>query len=377
MRAEPEWWTLRIRGVRSRCPTLMSGAAGLAVAGLLTLGLPATAGASTRIVSDPESAQGELVNNASLWAEVAGQITFSTAHQGDRIVALTVPPAHRCPRRPPAGAHNDRGASAAAQSIPVLADGETEQFSLTPTRRQVDRNNATRVCAYLLRTGVVQAHGSRRLTVALSPFGTARSRGAPSTKSNHDSSGSLLQAIVVVLAVIGIAGTARRLIRRARRRRTEPTTPPGATPSATAAQTAIWQTAPPSDGRPTVAQENDTVRVLRHVSFSRHAIEQFATRAGLYLTTHDHMEEVVRDLLRREGTVTTVRPSWSRSSSTADLYLQAGEWMLFILVKDTWRPWRYTCVTAVNGREDKTWENALRRGYIHTAPSDQRWGIGL
>ena len=117
--------------------------------------------------------------------------------------------------------------------------------------------------------------------------------------------------------------------------------------------------------------------MLRHVSFSKHAIEQFATRAGLYLTTHDHMEEVVRDLLRREGTVTTVRPSWSRSSNTADLYLQAGEWMLFILVKDTWRPWRYTCVTAVNGREDNTWENALRRGYIHTAPSDQRWGIGL
>jgi hypothetical protein len=76
---------------------------------------------------------------------------------------------------------------------------------------------------------------------------------------------------VVVLAVIGIAGTARRLVRRARRR-TELTTPPGAAASPAAAQTGTWQTAPPRDGRPVVAQENDTVRVLKQVRFSKHAI---------------------------------------------------------------------------------------------------------
>ena len=51
--------------------------------------------------------------------------------------------------------------------------------------------------------------------------------------------------------------------------------------------------------------------------------------------------------------------------SIADLYLQAGEWMLFILLRDRWLPWRYTCVTAVNGPEENTWENALRRLHPH------------
>jgi hypothetical protein len=353
------------------------GGAVLAVAGLLALGLPATVDASTEVVSDPESAQGELVNNTSLWARVVAQITFSTAHRGDRIVALTVPSAHPCPRRPAASAQSYRAPGAAAQSFSVLADGETEQFSLTPTRRQVDRNSATRVCAYLLRTDVVRARASRRLTVALSPFAATRSHGAPGTNGKRDNGASLLEALLVVLAVIGVAGTARRLIRRARRRRTELSTPPSTPPSTAAAETSTWGTAPLRGGRPAPARETETVRVLRQVSFSKHAIEQFATRAGLDLASHYDMELLVRELLRHEGRVTTVRPFWSRSSNTADLYLQAGEWMLFILVKNVWRPWRYTCVTAVNGRDDNTWERALQRGYIHMAPRDRRWGTEL
>lgn len=80
------------------------------------------------------------------------------------------------------------------------------------------------------------------------------------------------------------------------------------------------------------------------------------------------MENIIRDLLRQEGLVTTERPSWARSQNTAALYLQAGQWMLFILEPDRRTAGRYTCVTVVNGPEDNDWENALRRGYIHTPP---------
>ena len=110
------------------------------------------------------------------------------------------------------------------------------------------------------------------------------------------------------------------------------------------------------------------MRVLAHVRFTKHAIEQFATRVGVPLTSYSHVERLIRELLRHEGRVTTERPFWSRSSDMADLYLQAGDWMLFILLRDRWLPWRYTCVTAVNGPQENTWEHALRRGYIHTPP---------
>ena len=112
----------------------------------------------------------------------------------------------------------------------------------------------------------------------------------------------------------------------------------------------------------------DVVRVLAHVRFTKHAIEQFATRAGVPLTGYGHVERLIRELLRNEGKVTTARPFWSRPSSIADLYLQAGNWMRFILLQDRWLPWRYTCVTAVNGPQENTSENALRRGYIQTPP---------
>ena len=112
--------------------------------------------------------------------------------------------------------------------------------------------------------------------------------------------------------------------------------------------------------------------MLRRVTFSKHAIERFADRADIPLTSYREVELLIRDLLGEEGEVRTERPFWSQSSNTADLYLQAGEWMLFVLRRrNSWLPWPwsgYTCVTAVNGREDKTWENALQRGYIRTPP---------
>ena len=86
------------------------------------------------------------------------------------------------------------------------------------------------------------------------------------------------------------------------------------------------------------------------------------------LTSYGHVELLIRELLRHEGKVTTERPFWSRSSNIADLYLRAGDWVLFILLRDRWLPWRYTCVTAVNGPQENTWDNALRRGYINRPP---------
>jgi hypothetical protein len=75
----------------------------------------------------------------------------------------------------------------------------------------------------------------------------------------------------------------------------------------------------------------------------------------------------VRDLLLCEGFVVAERPRWSRSRNTADLYLQLGQWMLFIGRHDT-RRGGYAIVTVVSGREGTTWSKALRRGYIVTPP---------
>ena len=78
---------------------------------------------------------------------------------------------------------------------------------------------------------------------------------------------------------------------------------------------------------------------------------------------------MVRDLLRQERLVAAERPSWARSGRTAELYLQAGEWMLFILERDGRAPRRWTCVTAVTGSDGNT--DRLDRGYIHTPPPPQ------
>ena len=95
-KADREPIVLRRSTAAPRC------AAALAVAGLLTLIVPAAAAASVRILNDPLSAQAELVN-AQTWAEVAGSITFGASVQGDTVVALTGSPRRRCAQQPPPG----------------------------------------------------------------------------------------------------------------------------------------------------------------------------------------------------------------------------------------------------------------------------------
>ncbi len=113
---------------------------------------------------------------------------------------------------------------------------------------------------------------------------------------------------------------------------------------------------------------SDIGRVLPRVGFTDHSIARFIERAGLEPTGRDRVEQIIRDLLRREGKVTHERPRWARSHNTAVMYLQAGEWLLFILEPDRRGADRYTCVTVVNGSEDNDWDHALARGYIHTPP---------
>jgi len=330
----------------------------IAVAGLFALAHAPSAQAAVQIVSDPLSAEAELVN-ASTWAEVAGRITFSTARQGDAVVALTATPHRSCPDQPPAGVETTPGPGANAESLPVLADREGENFVLTPSSGQVT-GRVTRLCAYLTRDGLVRGRGSRRVSAVLAASTAAGKPGRSSGASNSQG-GKVLAVILLVLAGIGIS--VRKLHRLAHRRHGQ--VPATATDGAPVVQPAV----PASDDRLAVAAENDATRLLRHVSFSKHALEQFANRAGLPAAGYGDVDVVIRDLLRREGEVRTEPPAWARSRNTADLYLQAGEWMLFILRRDRWLPWRYYCVTAVNGPEDNTWENALRRGYIHTPPA--------
>jgi hypothetical protein len=71
--------------------------------------------------------------NALTWAEVGGIITFPTSLQGDTVVALTAPPQRPCPSQPSAGVQTNSGPGVDAESMPVLADGDQEEFMLTPT----------------------------------------------------------------------------------------------------------------------------------------------------------------------------------------------------------------------------------------------------
>lgn len=108
--------------------------------------------------------------------------------------------------------------------------------------------------------------------------------------------------------------------------------------------------------------------LLARVGFTDHAIERFAIRAGLTTSSRHIVEPIIRDLLLQEGLVVTERPRWARSRNTADLYLQLGEWMLFIGRRQSPQTPNFAIVTVINGREDTTWRQALRRGYIFTAP---------
>ena len=359
---------------RHRMPGARFGAA-LAVVGLLALAAPARSTASVQILNDRLTAQNELAN-AQTWAEVAGEITFPTSLQNDTVVALTASPQRPCPAHPPTGVQTNPGLGVDAESVPVLADGDQEIFILSPTRQQV-RGQATRLCAYLMRAGAVQARGSRRLTVALANPPSPRPKHGGAGGGDRLTASGVLALVVVVLAGIGVVSTLRKLGRRKRRRGQPGAEATAGHPTSASGEDTTGRNgatrAGPKDSAPAPAatDRSDVRRVLRRVTFSKHAIERFADRADIPLTSYRKVELLIRDLLEEEGEVKTERPFWSQSSNTADLYLQAGEWMLFVLERNSWLPWPwsgYTCVTAVNGRDDKTWENALQRGYIHTPP---------
>jgi hypothetical protein len=108
--------------------------------------------------------------------------------------------------------------------------------------------------------------------------------------------------------------------------------------------------------------------LLGQIGFTDHALNRFAGRAGLATSNRAVVEPIVRDLLLQEGLVVAARPHWAHSRNTADLYLQLGEWMLFIGCRQDQPDTPYAIVTVVNGPEENTWVIALRRGYIFTPP---------
>ncbi len=72
-----------------------------------------------------------------------------------------------------------------------------------------------------------------------------------------------------------------------------------------------------------------------------------------------HVEPIVLDLIRCEGFWANERPSWSRSHTRSDGYLQVGRMCLFPAVIHSHEIVLTTCT---NGR-DVTWDTALARGY--------------
>jgi hypothetical protein len=104
--------------------------------------------------------------------------------------------------------------------------------------------------------------------------------------------------------------------------------------------------------------------LLGSIVFSNHAIERFAERAGFDSGERRQIEPIARDLLLVEGRVVHKRPSWGRSSNTADLYLQTGEWLLYIC-QELEVPRTYLVVTIVSNANLR-WSAARDRGLIFT-----------
>jgi hypothetical protein len=119
--------------------------------------------------------------------------------------------------------------------------------------------------------------------------------------------------------------------------------------------------------------------LLARISFTDHAIERFAERAGLQTTNRRIIEPIARAVLHLEGVVVHSRPDWARSQNSADVYLQAGQWMLFIACKD-YRSGsgRISVVTVINNPRVPTWVKATRRGRTRsTAPGFRVERTGL
>jgi hypothetical protein len=109
--------------------------------------------------------------------------------------------------------------------------------------------------------------------------------------------------------------------------------------------------------------------LLDALTFSDHAIARFAERAGVPSAGRDQLEALARALLWHEGRLMPYRPPWANSHSRADLYLQVGDWMLFIAEANP-RPGEadYVVVTAITRQRDANWTEAYRRGHVRLAP---------
>ena len=84
----------------------------------------------------------------------------------------------------------------------MLADRNDEFFVLTPARREVT-GHTTRLCAYLLRKGVVMAHGSKRLKLALAASSGGRSPGGRSAGGGNRVSAKGALALLLVVQLPG------------------------------------------------------------------------------------------------------------------------------------------------------------------------------
>jgi len=108
--------------------------------------------------------------------------------------------------------------------------------------------------------------------------------------------------------------------------------------------------------------------LLARLGFTDHAVERFGERAGLHTARRPVLEPIARTVLAAEGRVVRDRPRWARSRNHADLYIQLGEWMLFVACHDRHQSGRYSVVTVVNGPAENTWPEAVRRGYVGVRP---------
>jgi hypothetical protein len=109
-------------------------------------------------------------------------------------------------------------------------------------------------------------------------------------------------------------------------------------------------------------------RLLGCLGFTDHAVERFAQRAGLPAAGRGRLEPLMRELLAREGRIVPERPRWARSRNEADLYLQVGEWLLFVCRASRRRLGDLDVVTVVNGPQGTTWRRAHERGLVKTPP---------
>jgi hypothetical protein len=108
--------------------------------------------------------------------------------------------------------------------------------------------------------------------------------------------------------------------------------------------------------------------LLAVLGFTDHAVQRFAQRTGLGVERRGAVEPVMRDLLLQEGRVVARRPRWARSRNEADLYLQVGEWLLFVCRGSRRRLGSFDVVTVINSGAASTWEGALERGLVWTPP---------